>query len=181
MTTEDPRGGEDDELRELRFERLEFEQSYREAVDEGERAKRSLDEVILEFLFRGDVIRVIVGDRAWAGKVVHAGAEVITLETPAGVQLDLAYEGVSAIRVVERSPSGGRALAGPHPGAIIARLRELVGSSETVEIGGARLQPPLEGTVVAVASSHIELRARDGGEWVIPLSNISFVVRQPPG
>lgn len=180
MTSEDPRGGEDDELRELRFERLEFEQSYREAVDEGERAKRSLDEVILEFLFRGDVIRVIVGERAWAGKVVHAGVEVMTLETPAGVQVDLAYEGVSAIRVVERSPSGGRALAGPHPGAIIARLRELVGSGETVEIGGTGLQP-LEGTVAAVAPSHIDFWARDGGEWVIPLSSISFVVRQPPG
>lgn len=173
-------GRDDDELRELRLERLDSERMFRDALDEGERAGRSFDEVVLEFLFRGDVIRVLVGDRAWTGTVVHAGAEVMTLETPAGAQVDIAHDGVSAIRVVERSPTGGRALAGPHPGAIIARLRELVLTGEAVKIGGSQLQPPLEGEVAAVASSHIEFRTRDGGEWVVPLGNISYVVREAP-
>ena len=173
-------GRDDDELRELRFERLDSERMFRDALDEGERAGRSFGEVVLEFLFRGDVIRVLVGDRAWTGKVVHAGAEVMTLETPAGAQVDLAHEGVSAIRVVERSRTGGRAPAGPHPGTMIARLRELALTGEAVTIGGSQLQPPLEGEVAAVAPSHIEFRTRDGGEWVVPLGNISYVVREAP-
>jgi hypothetical protein len=169
-------------LRELRFDRLEFEREYREAVDESERAQRGLDEVVLEFLFRGDVVRVAVGERAWTGKVVHAGAEVMTLETAAaGVGVDVAYNGISGIRVVERSRRGGQALAGPHPGSIIARLRELAQTGEPVEIGGTRLLPPLEGSVVVVASSHIEFRGRDGAEWIVPLTEIAYVVRQPAG
>lgn len=173
--------GYEEELRELRFDRLEYEREYREAVDESERAQRGLDEVVLEFLFRGDVIRVAVGERAWTGKVVHAGAEVMTLETSAGVGVDVAYGGISAIRVVERSLRGGRALAGPHPGSIIARLRELAQTGEPVEIGGARLLPPLEGSVMVVALSHLEFRGRDGAEWIVPLTEIAYVVRQPAG
>lgn len=173
--------GSEEELRELRFERLEYEREYREAVDESERAQRGLDEVVLEFLFRGDVIRVAVGERAWTGKVVHAGAEVMTLEASAGVGVDVAYDGISAIRVVERSRRGGRALAGPHPGSMIARLRELAQTGEPVEIGGTRLLPPLEGSVMVVASSHLEFRGRDGAEWIVPLTEIAYVVRQPAG
>lgn len=171
----------EEELRELRFERLEYEREYRDAVDESERARRGLDEVVLEFLFRGDVIRIAVGERAWTGKVAHAGAEVMTLETSAGVGVDVAYGSISAIRVVERVPRGGRALAGPHPGSIIARLRELAQSGEPIEIGGTQLFPPLEGTVTVVASSHIEFRGRDGGEWIVPLTRIAYLVRQPAG
>ena len=103
----------------------------------------------------------------------------MTLETPAGIAVDLGFGGLSAIRVVERSPSGGRALAGPHPGAMVARLRELALTGEPVEIGGQTLRPPLEGTVAAVADSHVEFRSRDGGEWIVPLASIHFVVRQP--
>lgn len=91
---------DDDELRELRFERLDFEQSLKDAVDEGDRATRSLDEVMLEHLFRGDVIRVLVGQRAWTGRVVQVGAEVMTLETSVGVRVDLTYDGLGAVRVV---------------------------------------------------------------------------------
>lgn len=169
------------ELRELRFERLEFEREYRASVDESERSQRGLDEVVLEFLFRGDLIRVAVGERMWTGKVVHAAAEVMTLETSAGVAVDVAYDGISAIRVVERTPRGGRALAGAHPGSIIARLRELAQSGQPVEIGGTRFVPPIEGVVMVVASSHIEFRARDGGEWIVPMAEIAYVVHQPTG
>jgi hypothetical protein len=121
----------------------------------------------------------MVGERAWTGTVTHVGAALMTLETPAGVVVDFGYEGLSAIRVVERSPSGGRALAGPHPGAMVARLRELALTGEPVEIGGQSLRPPLEGTVGAVAHSHIEFRSRDGGEWIVPLASIHYVVRHP--
>lgn len=176
---EDPAGGHDDDLRELRFERLEMERMYQEAVDEGDRAKRTLDEVILEFLFRGDVIRVMVAERAWTGTVTHVGSELMTLETPAGTAVDIGYDGITALRVVERSPSGGRALAGQHPGAVVARLREVVVTGESVEVGGPTLRPQLEGIVVAVAESHVEFRTRDGGEWIVPLPSIQYVVRQP--
>jgi hypothetical protein len=169
---------DDDELRELRFERLDFEQSVKDAVDEGDRATRTFDEVMVEHLFRGDIIRVMVGERAWTGRVVHVGAEVMTLETSGGIRVDLTYDGLGAVRVVERSSSGGRGLAGPHPGTMAARLRELFLTEESIEIGGFRLEAPLRGTVTAVAESHVEFRTADGGDWVVPLSSIGYLVRQ---
>jgi hypothetical protein len=166
----------------MRLERLEFEREYEEAIDEQERAGRTLDDVALEFLYRGDVIRVAVGERAWTGRVVHVGAEVMVLATEAGVEVDLDFDALSSIRVVERSGSEGRALGSKHPETLVARLRELAQTGVEVELGGVELKPPLVGAIQIVASTHLEFRSGDGGDWFVPLVQVGYVVRQPaPG
>ena len=65
------------------------------------------------------------------------------------------------------------------PRGVVARLREVDNSGEEVELGGRDLMTPLEGVVQVVAGSHVELRARDGSEWVVPLSEVSYLIRSP--
>lgn len=177
-------GGDDLEhaLRELRAEHRAEQEEVEEATERTERATRSLAEVALEYLYRGDSIRVTVGQRTWTGVVVHVGSGMMTLRTQAGVEIDVAYRGLTSIRVVERARSGGRSRTSKHPGELVARLRDLENTDETVEIGGRRLTPGIDGSVDVVARSHLEFGGRDGAEWVVPLAEIDVVIRQPaPG
>ena len=166
-------------LRELRAEHRAEQEEIEEATERTERATRPLAEVALEYLYRGDSIRVTVGQGSWTGVVVHVGSGMMTLRTQAGIEIDLAYSGLTSIRVVERARSGGRSRTSKHPGELVARLRDLENTGETVEIGGRSLAPGIEGTVDVVARSHVEFRGRDGSEWVVPLSAIDVVIRQP--
>lgn len=168
--------GLQDALRELRAEHRAAQEELEEASQLVERAGRSLDEVALDFLYRGDTIRVTVADRSWTGTVVHVGVGVMTLRTPTKVEVDIAYPGVTSMRVVERARVGGRSRTSKHPGEIVARLRELQNSGEEVQVGGRHLLS-IEGTVQVVARSHVELRGRDGSEWVVPLSELDYLSR----
>ena len=165
-------------MRELSAELRAQQEELEEAAEHVERANRSLPEVALEFLYRGDVIRVAVGQRSWIGIVTHVGTGVMTLQTQADAEIDVAYDGLSSMRVVERTASGGRSRTTKHPGELVARLRELENSGEAVELGG-RVLPSLEGTVGVVAASHLEFRARDGSEWVVPLTEVGYLIRSP--
>lgn len=164
-------------LQGLRAEHRARQEELAEAVEQTERSSRSLADVALEFLYRGDTVRVAVGGQGWVGTVLHAGATVMTLATASGAEIDVGYDRLTAIRVVRRARVGGRTNASRHPGSILARLRELENTGETVEIGGAALMPAIFGSVVATARTHIEVRAADGGEWVIPLAEIGYLVR----
>ena len=166
-------------LRELRAEHRAEQEEIEEATERTERATRPLAEVALEYLYRGDSIRVTVGQRSWAGVVVHVGSGMMTLRTQADIEIDLSYGGLTSIRVVERARSGGRSRTSKHPGTMLARLRDLENTRETVEIAGRSLVPGIEGTVDVVARSHVEFRGRDGSEWVVPLTEIDLVIRQP--
>ena len=164
-------------VRRLNAELRAAQEELEEATEHTERATRSLAEVALEFLYRGDTIRASVGPRSFTGVVIHVGTGVMTLRTPAEAEIDLSYPALSAIRVVTRATSGGRTRTSTHPGEMTARLRELENTGEAVELGGARLDPALEGTVQVVARSHLEFRARDGAEWVLPLAEVGYVIR----
>lgn len=169
----------EDALRELRAEHRAELEEIEEATERAERSSRTLAEVALEYLYRGDSIRVAVGQRSWTGVVVHVGSGMMTLFTPAKVEIDVAYAGLTSIKVVERARSGGRTRASKHPGELVARLRDLENSDETVGIGGRTLAPEIEGTVDVVARSHVEFRGRDGSVWIVPLSEVDVVIRQP--
>jgi hypothetical protein len=93
----------------------------------------------------------------------------------AAIDIDLAR--LSSITVVSRSPSGGRAPATSDPATLIARLRQLEGTNEAVEIGGSDLDP-VTVRVVVVAHGHVEADGVDGTEWVVPLDAIAYVIRE---
>lgn len=164
-------------LWELRAEYRAQQEELEETVQRTERATRPLAEVALEFLYRGDTVRVSVGRSSWVGVVVHVGSAVMTLRTQAGAEIDVAYSGLTSIRVVNRARSRGGSRTSTHPGELVARLRELENDGQTVELGGRWLSPSVEGTVDIVARSHVELRGLDGAEWVLPLAQIDYVIR----
>ncbi len=163
-------------LRELRADHRAAREELEEVSQLVERAARTLDEVALEFLYRGDSIRATVGSRSWTGIVVHVGVGVMTLQTPASAEVDLAYEGLTSVRVVQRARGGGRSRTSKHPGELVARLRELENTEEVVGLGGRTLAP-VEGKLEVVAKGHVELRSRDGAEWILPLGEIDYVIR----
>lgn len=163
-------------LRDLRREHRLEQEDLEEAVELAERASRTLAEVALEFLYRGDSIRVAVGEGTWTGVVVHVGTGVMTLRTKAAAEIDVDYDGLTSMRIVERARSGGRSRTSKHPGELVARLRELENTGERVELGGRRLEA-VAGTVQVVARSHVEFRTGDGGAWILPLGEIDYVIR----
>ncbi|MDQ3569786.1 MAG: hypothetical protein M3450_01145 [Actinomycetota bacterium] len=163
-------------MRELRIEHRLEQEDLEEAVELAERAGRTLSEVALEFLYRGDSIRVRVGERTWNGLVVHVGTGVMTLRTQAGAEVDVDYKGLTSMRVIERARLGGRPRVSRHPGELVARLRELANTEEKVELGGRRLEA-VAGIVQVVARSHVEFTTSDGGAWILPLGEIDYLIR----
>lgn len=166
----------DDDVRELRIEDRETREAIETAASQLERARRGLDEVALEFMHRGDLVRIAVGPRAWTGTIIHAGKTLLKLRTESGAVLDIDLKRLTSIVVVHRSPTGGRARGDPDPASMIARLRQLEQTAERVEVGGPELDP-VAVRVVVVAQTHIDAEAVDGTEWVIPVGSIAYVIR----
>ncbi|MGH3519842.1 MAG: hypothetical protein ACRDQ7_21120 [Haloechinothrix sp.] len=166
----------DDDLRELRIEDRETREAIEAAASQIERAKRGLDEVALEFMHRGDTIRIAVGSRAWIGTVVHVGLRLLRLRIEAGAVIDVDLSRLTSVSVVHRSPTGGRSPGGPDPATMIALLRQLEHTHDAVEIGGPELDP-VTVRVLVVAQTHIEGLGVDGTEWVFPLHSIGYVSR----
>ncbi|MCP3854298.1 MAG: hypothetical protein GY745_00200 [Actinomycetia bacterium] len=137
-------------------------------------ASLTLDEALLECAERGDTVRLEVGGRSWSGPLVHVGEDLATLGLASGVEIDVAIGRVVAVRVTERNRGGGRPIRG-HPRRLEARLRELVVSQETVELG---VGEGLRGRVSVVAVDHLRFEDDDGAEWLVPLGSVAWVIRQ---
>ncbi len=168
---------DDDAIRELRVGDRELREGIEEASAHLARAKRALDDVALEFMHRGDTVRVTVGQRSWTGVIVHVGSKLLTLRAQSGTTIDIDLGKLTSLAVVNRSSAGGRSSGIPDPPSLIARLRELEQTSAVVELGGAALEA-IRVQVLAVAQTHAETRAVDGTEWVIPLASIAYVVNE---
>lgn len=166
-----------DLARRMRAEQRELQEVIEAETAAIERSRRSLRDVAVEHMHRGDAVRVSVGQRAWSGEVVHVGAHLLSLRPAAGTEIDIAFDRLSTLRVVARSASGGRSSASPDPASLVARIRDLQRTGATAELGGATIDPPVTGVVLAVAPHHIEVEAPDGTEWVLGLQAVDYVIR----
>lgn len=146
-----------------------------EAEEQLERNTRSLADVFIEYMERGDVVEVMVGPHRWTGCVTRVGSELVTVED--GRRVDIALARLTAARILEPSTGAGRAYELSAPMTLVARLRELCGASAGVpaEIAGADLAA-IECLVTAVSEGHVEVSAIEGEQWVIPISAIGSVV-----
>lgn len=166
-----------DLVRRMRAEQRELQEFVEAETEKIERATRGLDELVLEYMYRGDTVRVAVGQQAWTGEVVHVGRSLMSLRTTGGAEVDIGIHSIGTIRVLSRSASGGRPVLTREPASLAARLRELQRTGEAVELGGAMVHLPLRGIVVAVAPEHVELEAADGSEWALALRVLDYVIR----
>ena len=177
-TGDDPTTDLGDLARRLRAEQREAQEELEEAVEEQARAARDLAAVALELVQRGDTVRATVGERAFVGRVVHVGIDLMTLEDAAGNLFDLLLPAMEALRVVERSRDGGQAKRSEYPARFRGRLAEAEATGEELELGSATAAPRA-GRVMSVGVDHVEFRGRDGSEWIIPLASVAFVIRRP--
>lgn len=166
-----------DLARMMRAEQRELQEVAEAETENIERAGRGLDEVALEYMHRGDLVRIAVGPTVWSGEVVHVGRSLLSLRTTGGAEVDIGLDRLTTLRVVSRSSAGGRSVLTRDPASLAARLRDLQRTGEWVELGGALVDPPIQGTVRTVAREHVEVEGHDGAEWVLALGALDYVIR----
>lgn len=164
-------------IRRLRAEQRELQEVIEAESEQLSRARRSLGEVALEYMHRGDTVRAAVGNHSWTGQVVHATRAIMSLRTSTGSEVDVALDRLSSVRVVTRSEHRGAPVASRDPATLVARLRDLERTGEKVELGGALVDPSVLGTIRAVATEHVEVDGADGSEWVLSLRAVDYVIR----
>lgn len=133
-------------------------------------------DVAREASSRGDIVSVLARDRTLTGMVIHVGRDYLSLETPTEwVDVRL----TSAMLSIVRRPAGGIAARG---GSVTfkARLSEYEQTGEPVTLLTSVAPVPVEGRVEVVASDHVVVRHREGGESIAPLASIDLILRPRP-
>lgn len=157
---------------ELRAEAEEYEAL---AARDLLRSRRFAD-VGLELLHRGDVVGVVLGDRAFTGTVTYVARDLACLRTPS-LDVDLALGAPLAIQVVERVRAGGQG-RGHGPGSFAGRLREHEAAGGPVEVCCPALELALRGVIAAVAADHVVFDDSAGQRWFVARQAIACVVRE---
>jgi len=158
-----------------RFDEREFQREIEEAAEQLDRNTRSLTEVFIEYMERGDSVEFAVGPHQWIGFVDGVGDDVVTMEVEES-RVDVAIGAISFARVSSPSAAGSRGHRTAHCASFIARLRDLAGANAgvAVEIGGGAL-PTMSGQLCAATESHVEIRTTSGDLYVVSLGAIGFV------
>lgn len=144
------------------------------AVEGSERAQQSLGDAVVEFMYRGDRVRVRSCGRSWAGQVVHVGVDFLTLVTTSGAPIDVRFEALEHVEVEAPNAFQGRGFRDRDPQSFIARLRELAVVAESATIGGPN--EVTEFVVETVAPDHLAGTTPDGRRRLVPMGAIAFVV-----
>lgn len=172
MTTDfdpDERFREDLDVREMQRE-------IEAAEEQLERNTRSLADVFIEFMERGDDVEVVVGPHRFAGPILGVGGDLVTLEVGER-RADVSLSQLTSVRVVAAKANTGRTYQSASTATVVARLRELAGAraGAMAELVGTDLEP-VAGAVIAVSPAHVELVTARGEHWVVPIATIAVVV-----
>ncbi len=152
--------------------RLEAEMVERDAASV-EARRRTLSDVAVELLSRGDTVTVIAGERSIQGQLSYARGEIVSLDTTSG-SIDAHLAAGVVLRIDERSPEGGRA-----PKAGSASLRARLLEHELSEAGIEAWVPAhalvVAGSIAAVGKDHVIIRNHDDTEWTLGLRDIAWI------
>lgn len=169
-------GADDPELAELgqafRDELRAEAQAYEALAAKDLLRRRSLVEVAVELLHRGDRVTALAGSATFTGVVSYAAGDLACLETAAG-PVDVRLGGALALRVVERVRSGGRPL-GRGPAGFTARLHEHEAAGTSLELGCVAIGD-LRGRIEAVAADHVVLVDAEGRRCFVALAALAWV------
>lgn len=166
-------------LRRLRQEARARLEEIEAAEAERELAGRSLADELHEWALRGAVLAIEVANQVVRGRICHLGATVVEIDTGEtrtliGVDRILAVwdQGELGLGVsAETAPRPGPWTTG-HPGSLVARLRELVGTGHEVVVGRSGAEA-LQGAVMAASEHHVRLLIRRTRTVVVPLNVIT--------
>ena len=176
----DAMGGDDqlDDLgRELR-ERVEAEMRLEAEILEHdsalvERRRRTMADLAIELVSRGDAVTAIAGDKVLRGRLTYARGTIASMDTGSGTA-DLHLAAGVVLRIDERRTEGGTA---PRAGSdtLRARLLEYDLDDRRIEIWVPAHGTEVAGAIGAVGKDHLVLIDRNGSEWVARLADIAWV------
>ncbi len=167
----------DDHERELRRLRLEAREAQADVEDiEAELAASSalLGDMLRDWASHGRILRLDAVDRPRRGRLVHVGADVVTLLGDQGEREVISLHQVEGVAAVGISRSVLACTTG-HPHSMLAHLRGLVGATPSVVVE-RRSTDPVSGVLVGVAKSHALVRTSVGDEVMVPIEAIVSVV-----
>ena len=180
MTNYDP---EFEEMaREFRRQMAEEQAELEEIERESDLQAIDLPFALLESQWRGDVVRVVCGSRAFVGQVTHVGDNIVTLATETGATTDICLDAVHAIAITTPGRGNGVPRREKDPVRFVARLREFVGIPNALfEFGTNDDAPVVIGRLAEIRADHILVLTRDNARWMVPVARIAYCVRVPMG
>lgn len=138
--------------------------------------RRSLTDVALELMNRGDEIGISGAGASFTGSISHAAGDLVILTTPHSL-VNVNLSGPVALRILRRANAGGHGRSSGSP-SFRARMLELEMSGESLEIRSSASPHLLAGTITAVGVDHLVVVDRDRIEWFVPLSTIAFALQR---
>ncbi|MCU1457114.1 MAG: hypothetical protein JWL73_1206 [Actinomycetia bacterium] len=157
------------------------QQVLAEMAEEERDRNLDLPFAFVELLWSGAVITVRVTGHAFEGAVVHAGEDLVTLDTAAG-SVDVHTGSVLSVLVLEPGAGPARAREQMDPRRFVARLREICDEGHAgTSIGAEHGARELRGRILRVHADHVVFVTDDGSQWLLPLRAIAYVRRGTPG
>lgn len=152
--------------------RLDAEMLERDGMSV-ELRRRSMGDVAVEMLSRGDTVTVIAGSKSIRGRLSFARGRLASLAT-AGGTVDVNLRSGVALRVDERATEGG---VSPAPGSGTLRARLLEYDLANVDIGlwAPAHEVEVAGAITAVGKDHVIVVDDDNTEWAVMLKDIAWV------
>ena len=153
--------------------RAEQDAATADAADDW-RHRRTLRDIALETLHRGDPIVALLPNVRFHGEVEAIGPDLIALRTVSGrVDVHL-HDGVPLmLQVGERvKDGGGRETVGDGDFRSSLIARENAGE---MTLGCTLLAEPLDGRIV-VGADHVCLIGRGGAETYLPFASVAYVM-----
>ena len=141
---------------------------------------RTLEHVAYELLSRGDTVTVAAGSQRLHGTIIHAKGDLATIESPSSEVTDVHLDGPVVVRVVARTPQGGRARDRFGAESFVARLREFELDGSPVTLYAPAAGDLVSGTIGAVARDHVMVHGDEGDTWYLPIDLVAFCGHSSP-
>lgn len=160
----------------LRAEWRDEEEAWTRAALERWEHGRTLRDVALDCMHRGDVVAITTAGVVLHGQIVAVGVDTLRLVDNEGLVDVLLGESVSVIlRVQTRTRAGGSSgITGTSTFRACLLEHE---THTTVELGVSALDGALVGAL-RVGSDHARVRTRDGIDTFVPLRSVAWVREQ---
>lgn len=174
---------DDDNLADLGAElRQQVEHEFRWEAEETQAdaeklrlRRRTLSDVALEAMERGDTITVVSGSTTVTGTMAYVRGDLAVIQSGHALA-SIHLGGPTVLRLTSRSLTGGSS-SDHGSGSFKARLAEFEQTGEIITLVVQGITENLEGRISIVGTDHIGITGRDGTEWFAPIAHIALALQ----
>jgi len=138
--------------------------------------RRSLADVCFEWMSRGDLVTVAIGNNQFEGQLTTAVNDLVVISTKT-LEVAINTSLIGFVRCDQRS-----VFAGTTGNRTVSSFRAQLGRYEVdataVRLVGASSAFDLIGMIEASTDDHVVARDTQGLEWVLPRTEIAYVISQ---